>query len=443
MNYQQHSLLTKRTVALILTVAILLSTLVPRTTGVLVAAASTAEPKVNKKSVPENDGDSSDDSSDDNSSDDDDDDDDEEEEEDYEPKIQKALLHHATEYNQLLERSLQEGAAAVAKAAEIGPDGNVVVSSSDNKSDVQEELWRAEFALHALERELAILDEIKSDMDGESGDGDYFSGDGDDEEFMDDSLRAILDGIDDEEYREETYEDIREEFQVKRNLDPEQWYTYNYWQLHAHFSCSRVFAASRPAWGVEKWSDIRQYWREFVEEDKKDLPIREGGPERSYQFTTDAYDFDSMMQPFQTPGKGRGLKAAKDILKGEMVFKGTNNTVIFTHGHTWRKFLFALNERRGEPFDDETSCDVLVWSWVQTLEEDGDLVIVTDFDNGSLLNEGRDEPGWEAPNVRCGKEGDKMCYLSYYATKDIKKGEELLCDYRGFALLDSWHDMGL
>ena len=47
------------------------------------------------------------------------------------------------------------------------------------------------------------------------------------------------------------------------------------------------------------------------------------------------------------------------------------------------------------------------------------------------------------PNVRCGKEGDKMCMMSYYATKDIKAGEELLCEYDGFAVLDGWTDMGL
>ena len=69
--------------------------------------------------------------------------------------------------------------------------------------------------------------------------------------------------------------------------------------------------------------------------------------------------------------------------------------------------------------------------------------IIMDLDDGSLLNEGRDEPGWEKPNVICGKEEDGKCMLEYYATKDIKKGEELLCDYREFAWLDSWTDMGL
>ena len=109
-------------------------------------------------------------------------------------------------------------------------------------------------------------------------------------------------------------------------------------------------------------------------------------------------------------------------------------------------FLFANYDERnekGESFDAETTCDLLVWSWVQTLEEDGPLLMVVDFDNVSLLNKGRDEPDWESPNVRCEKDGDTMYMVKYYLTKDIKNGDYLLCDYREFAMLDSWEGMGL
>jgi hypothetical protein len=72
-------------------------------------------------------------------------------------------------------------------------------------------------------------------------------------------------------------------------------------------------------------------------------------------------------------------------------------------------------------------------------------VVVADFDLGSLLNEGREdgESGFDPPNVRCGNEGDTMCMMEYYATKDIQSGDEILCDYREFAYLDSWGAMGL
>lgn len=401
----------------------------------------------------------------------------------YEFKVQQALAHYATKSHRLLGRALQEGGAAA--SVEIVPDGNVANSGSDS----HDELWQAEFALQALEVELKTLDELKKGGVG-SGDGDeFFSGDeyyagddeeynsGDDEEYYsgdddeneeyfdddyysgdeydsgdfgkdmkaylrkDKSLKAILSAIEDEDYRRDVFEDIRHEAKVKASLDPESWYEYSYWELHAYFSCHRAFAAGRPLYDFEKWADLRQYWNTFRKEDMKELPIPMGKPERTYQFADGA--FDPPLTPFQSMDKGRGLKAARDISKGEMVFTATNNTVIFTHGHTWRKFLFAIYERNDEPYDSETTCDALVWSWVQTLEDDGPLVIVADFDNGSLLNEGRDDDGWESPNVRCGKVGDKRCMMSYYATKDIKNGDELLCDYREFALLNAWPDMGL
>ncbi|KAL7527677.1 hypothetical protein ACHAXR_002073 [Thalassiosira sp. AJA248-18] len=415
----------------------------------------------------------------------------------YESKIQQALSYHGAKSHQLLDRSLQEGGAVA--AMEIGPDGNLAsaTTTSDDGTNAQE-LWQVEFALKALERELKILNEVKSGLnnldDDESGDGggdDYYSGDedyysGDDEEYdsgdedyysgdeeyysgddsddyfsgddveytttalekeienlKDESLKAILDAITDQKYKRATYGDIKEEAETKADLDPNLWHEWRYWDLHAFFSCAKVFAQPRNVYDKEKWTDLRQFYHQFVKDDKEEYPIPEGQPERSYQFSTEY--FDPPLEPFQAGEKGRGLKAARDISKGELVFKATNNTVIFTHGHTWRKFLFAVNERNGEGemYDDETACDVLVWSWVQTLEEDGPLVIVADLDNGSLLNEGRDEPNWESPNVRCGQEGDERCMMEYYATKDIKKGNELLCDYREFALLDSWVRMGL
>ncbi|KAL9181775.1 hypothetical protein ACHAXT_012118 [Thalassiosira profunda] len=374
--------------------------------------------------------------------------------EEYESKIEAAMEHHAASSHKLLERSLKEGGAAA--SVEIGADGSVMVES-DN---LEKNLWQAEFALAALEREMEVIDKLKMKVGYDSGDEDDDEiapedfphlGEGFEEkppeslkellEQEDESLKAVLYAIDDENFRMDTYADIREEADIKASLDPELWYAYTYWELHAYFGCNRAMAMSRPAWDWAKWTEIRQFYHEFVEEDKREFPIPEGEPERTFQFSPDS--FDPPLDPFQTKEKGRGLKAARDIPKGEMVFKATNNTLIFTHGHTWRKFLFAINERNGEPFDDLTTCDVHVWSWVQPIEEGGDFVIVTDLDNGSLLNEGRDEPGWEPPNVQCGQDGDTMCMMEYYATKDIKKGEELLCDYREFAYLDAWGEVGV
>ena len=198
-------------------------------------------------------------------------------------------------------------------------------------------------------------------------------------------------------------------------------------------------ASPRQIWTDEQWRDMREFYHEFVEEDKKDGKVNEGQV-RSYQFSTDEYDLTQNAIPFQTVDRGRGLKAVREIKAGELVFKATNNTIVFNHGHTWRKFLFAINERFADP---GITCDILVWSWVQDLVDGGPLKVVMDLDTGSLLNEGRDQAGWDPPNVQCGKPDATRCDMDYYAFRDIKEGDELLIDYKEFAFLDSWPRMGL
>ena len=256
-------------------------------------------------------------------------------------------------------------------------------------------------------------------------------------------LTRILDSMDDNNAAE-LYHDIRREYKRRAKLETivhDSWGTFTYWQLHAYFGCKRVFAGRRYAYDAAKWADVRQFWHQFKREYEERYPQHKLNP-RTFQYTTAS--FDMALEPFQSGEKGRGLRAARDISKGELVFTASNNTIVFTHGHTWREMLFEYYEigEEDDPMDAETACDLLVWSWVQPLD-DGTLYILMDLDNGSLLNEGRDEPGWEKPNVICGKEEDGKCMQEYYATKDIKNGEELLCDYREFAWLDSWADMGL
>ncbi|KAL7546903.1 hypothetical protein ACHAWF_010235 [Thalassiosira exigua] len=377
--------------------------------------------------------------------------------EEYESKIRQALSHHASKSNQILERTLNVEGSLVGEM-EVGADGSVAQSSGSGivselkmlkgqavVNDIKNE--DEGFQDHEYD-EGSMYDDSEDDSDDEGYDDDYYGindledYNGDYRQLKDQSVIDLLDSIEDDSVRRDIYDDIVAEARMKAKLDPKLWYKFRYWELHAFFLCDRVLAGPRPIYDWDRWTEIRQIYHEFVQEDLKDHPIPEGSPERSYLYGTD--DYDPPMNPAQSGGeKGRGLFASRDISKGEMVFKATNNTIIFTHGHTWRKFLFHLYERNGKPFDSETTCDILVWSWIQTLEKDGPLVIVMDLDNGSLLNEGREEPGWDPPNIRCGKEGDEFCLMEYFATKDIKKDDEILSDYRQFGYLDGWVDMGL
>ena len=317
----------------------------------------------------------------------------------YESKIQKALHHYSTHIDSLTTTS----------HAKLDDDG----------------MAHLDFRSMAIENEINRLNLLKYQLgiDGDSKDSDDDEEEAPVETYVDDS-------------------DVQKERMIKQALDPDEWYRYSYWELHAYFSCAYEFTKSKPIPSTERWNEIRSYYHTFVLEDLEDWPLQEGEGPRSYVYTEGEYS--PPMEAFQSGFKGRGLRANRLITKGELVFKATNNTIIFTHGHTWRKFLFALYERNGEgedELDGEMACDVLVWSWIQQLVPGGPLVIVMDLDNGSLMNEGREDPGWEKPNVKCGKED--WCDFEYYAIKDIQEGEEILCDYREFAYLDAWKHMGL
>ena len=446
----------------------------------------------------------------DEESDYDEDDEEEEEEEEegemfnYEIKIRQAMINYQTKSHQLLYSSLQHGliggTTAAAATADVGTNAETKITTTATLAtdfnygdNVEEELWQVEFGLLALEQERQRLQRLKKKKqimmkkipsfknsardDDDDSDDDESNNDEEVQEWeeiprdpakqseeekrnflnSDPEFKAWYDNITDIEYREDTYYDVKKEWDTKNSLNPNDWASFRYWEMHAYFGCARAFALGRPLYTTEMWNELRQEWINFRAIDKqiKDGPklpaiINEDGTvlvddiERTYQFSKAT--FDPPMEANLTPMKGRGLRALRPIRKGELMFKATNNTVIFTAGHTWRLFLFHLYERYGEETPEPgMACDVLVWSWVQPLEEDGDFVVVADFDIGSLLNEGREDGvnGFDPPNVRCGKEGDTMCMMEYYATKDIQSGDEILCDYREFAYLDSWRDIGL
>jgi len=145
-----------------------------------------------------------------------------------------------------------------------------------------------------------------------------------------------------------------------------------------------------------------------------------------------------------TKDKGRGLIASRDIERGELIFTGTNNTIIFDTGHSWRKFLWHLYHAPPTPdlYPEGFACDIQAWSWIQAVSNEMGLKIVVDIDESSLLN----QPAiGEVANIQCGEldDEDAECGMDYYAIKDIKQGDEISCKYSDFLEPDSWKSFEL
>lgn len=240
-----------------------------------------------------------------------------------------------------------------------------------------------------------------------------------------------------------TNEAIVREATIRRQLDPSMWETFDFWEIHHYFACDKAFASTRPVWSEQLFRDTRDFYHDFVEND--DWLFR-----NIYQATDTVYDMSQNAVPYQSGNmKGRGLKAARDIKQHELIIQSTNNTIVFNNGHSFRKFLFAMNERFSDP---GMVCDVLIWAWVQDTEGEIPFAGVVDLDNGNLLNDYFEEEEEEeketenddreddSPNVRCRLGG---VVLHCFASKDIMKGEELLGDYEDFESYYSWPSMGL
>ncbi len=212
--------------------------------------------------------------------------------------------------------------------------------------------------------------------------------------------------------------------------DRNHWKSLTLPEMKAHFECNKAFAATRPWWTSDQWREVRDLYRDFARKNKVG----------TYQLAEDTYDFSEIAEPFQADEeKGRGLKAARDIHEGEMVFKTTNNTIAFTDGLTYRKFLFALEE-----LYPTFACDIMIWNWIQDLDDEGlKFGIVVDLNDNNLLNSA--DEIWDA-NVRCGKNIEDDCdmkELTFYASRNISRGEELLGVYSDFVSSHSRHEMGL
>eukprot|EP00984_Skeletonema_dohrnii_P029282 scaffold19751_cov126-Skeletonema_dohrnii-CCMP3373.AAC.1 len=79
----------------------------------------------------------------------------------------------------------------------------------------------------------------------------------------------------------------------------------------------------------------------------------------------------------------------------------------------YRRFVFALSQR--------TACDITEWTWTQRLEQDGPMKIMLAINISAMLN-----PSFTSEEANVLPESSTS--QLYYATRDIKRGEEILTD---------------
>ena len=182
----------------------------------------------------------------------------------------------------------------------------------------------------------------------------------------------------------------------------------------------RIDSNSLPIYTDEQWQQFRDLWREQGGRNAEDY--YEHSDKRRSKAPP---DFVPPFKAGQTrDGKGRGVFATRDIKKGEMTYGLSKNYIFFKTGDQFRQFLDAL--------DDEKACDLMKFTWPQeNIGPKGEKLIWGPMDANAFQNDG----GRKDSNTGCPR-GVYCGNFDEYALRDIKEGEELLCDYGEFFSLD-------
>lgn len=201
----------------------------------------------------------------------------------------------------------------------------------------------------------------------------------------------------------------------------------SYYGLWDHYNCDNFFEGITPIPPAEAWTSGREVYRSmFAYKDisrEPDAPIPDDSPN----------GFSVSVEVKQSPGKGRGIFAAQDIQKGEMIWSSKNSLLFNENGVEYKKFLMAV--------DPEFVCNVLQCSSMEGRQNRRgaqlEYFISTDMEESCFVNE---VSMGESVTMGCDEEAAKDvqggCPYNDFALHDIKKGDEILMSYGDFAY--SW-----
>lgn len=173
-----------------------------------------------------------------------------------------------------------------------------------------------------------------------------------------------------------------------------------------------------------KWNNMtKAYWKFFNMDPppKLDPPLAyDDGYYSQAFYTTDGnvyYDFlrNGNVQVPYLPKRTtqRGMFAARDFERGELVFSFMANGIFFLQLSTFETFI-----RNSTLLSEHDACLLAKWSFAQKLTRPGRYYICSSLDEGAFFNEDRGK----RVNVYMEDSRD----LKYYAARKIAKGEEIV-----------------
>ena len=195
------------------------------------------------------------------------------------------------------------------------------------------------------------------------------------------------------------------------------WSDFTVSEMKNHLRCSEYYQrAEQTIHEQDAWKEMRRTYVRVVGADASTV----GPPESSYNGFSRPYEVGHNSY-------GRGIYAKADIPKGSLVWHNIRSAT-FSEGMQFREFVMTLPPELG--------CDVLQWSYVM------DEKIYCDLDEGSFCNDGYSVGGNIDINEEVSAKFIAKAGMQLFAARDIKEGEELLCNYASFSDGD-WGLFGL
>lgn len=194
-------------------------------------------------------------------------------------------------------------------------------------------------------------------------------------------------------------------------------------KLRRHFKCEeRKYDMAKPITTLEEWELMRKKYRENVPEDET-AAIKFDDPVPPTLGFTLLGDGPPPYHVEYSPGKGRGLFASRDIMKNELIHDGARSDVMFPAdgGIAYRRFVFSLPR--------DLACDTMMWNY--TTRYHGKMRHFLAINISSFMNSSK------RPSIAPRSSHS----LKMYATRNIRKGEEITYDYSVYKT--DWKAVGL
>ncbi|KAL7554848.1 hypothetical protein ACHAWF_018393 [Thalassiosira exigua] len=189
---------------------------------------------------------------------------------------------------------------------------------------------------------------------------------------------------------------------------PSGWESYGFIHVRHYFNCrAHSHDQTKPLPSLEDWKQFQVKYREIVDPTATfDDPVP---PTEGYTLGDGSR---APFRPGRTPdGRGRGLYAARDIKRGELVHDGDEGDVLFPDAASFRRYVFSLPRKK--------ACDMTDWCWTQE-NLDGRYRVYCSLNVSILINSSKKEANVNPKSSRSSK---------YYALRDIEENEELIMYY--------------